>query len=263
MDNIVACGPFIGSFESEVIQFQPFVKWLYLVLKPQKFFISSHKNRKFLYPDNTIFLPVYEDLTRNEFSQDYIVHKDVGTKDYNIIVKKFRQDVSSHIKGNNVLYYRLTYNRFSWIPEYKRVFEPLKLKSNKKSHIIFIPSDVEKSQILYKIYEKLSNLNDFVCIGDMKTYLPEHNILLRDNLYFQNVYKNMFDYICNAKCVICPSSYWTTICSFYNIPCFSWGKYTGPDIESKNIHIINNNDTSVEHIILGVKAWLKEMRLLN
>ena len=105
---ILACGPYIGSWETEIVMFQPFVKWLIKVLQPEKVFVSSHKNRRFIYPENVVFLPVYENLTRNEFGQNKCVHTDISSKDYGIILKNFRQDILLEYKGNDLFYYGLT-----------------------------------------------------------------------------------------------------------------------------------------------------------
>jgi hypothetical protein len=256
MGNDIAIGPFIGSFESEIILFQPYVKWLMSVLKPDNVYVSSHKNRKFLYPKNVTFFPVYEDLTRNEFNQDKVVHKDVNGRDYNIIIKKFKQDVQS----KDVFYYNVPYSKHAWIPEYKRIFEPIEHRPVKDSKIIFIPSDMEKSVTLDMIYKKLlSSCDGLGVVCDMKSHLPAHNILLRDPMYFANVYRNMIDNIAGARCVICPSSHWTYICDLFNIPSFSWGRYECLITINNNRKsvILNNDDMTVECIISRMEKWLE------
>jgi hypothetical protein len=258
---ILACGPYIGSWETEIVMFQPFVKWLIKVLQPEKVFVSSHKNRRFIYPENVVFLPVYENLTRNEFGQNRTVHEDISSKDYGIILKKFRQDILLEYKGKDLFYYGLTYNKFSWIQEYKRIIEPIPAKTVKKSKILFIPSDIEKSSKLEKIYEIISSsYKEIVVVGDMKTYLPEYNILLRDPKYFQNVYQNMIDYIQVANGVICPSGVWTFLADLYNIPCFSWGKYYYPSI-NRCINIVNNGDIPAEFIGESIIQWVERNHL--
>ena len=37
----------------------------------------------------------------------------------------------------------------------------------------------------------------------------------------------MISYISNAKAVICPLSFWTTICNLQGVPVFSWGDNIG------------------------------------
>jgi hypothetical protein len=257
----IAVGPFIGDFTSEVLLFRPYALWLIDVLQPRHVYIASHKSRKFLYPTtNVTFFPVFENLTRNEFGQDRVVHKDISGHDYNIVIKKFKADVLSVSKAS-VAYYNIEYNRFGWIPEYKRIMTPLDTTDGTKTaKIIFIPCENEKAFVLEHVYNKL--LKSAVCIGDMKTHLPEHNVLLRDPMYFKNVYRNMVDYISSASCVICPSSVWTSICYWHNIPCFSWGRYAHTDINRNSI-VLQSDDLDHTIITSRMISWLNARNLSN
>lgn len=253
---IIAIGPYIGSIESEIIFFLPYTKWLIKVLKPDQIYISSHKNRRFLYPESVTFFPVFEALTRNEFAQTKAVHNEVSSRDYNIMMKKFKSEVQSHTKSE-VFYYNLTYTKHAWIPEYKRVMSPSKCNTIKTSKILFIPCDNEKELILQYVYNKLlESYPDMITACDMHSYLPEHNILLRDPQYFTNVYKAMIDHISSASCVVVPSSHWTTLCDLHGIRCFSWGRYAYPIEHRKLINILYPDDLSPEVITDRMMKWL-------
>ncbi len=254
----IACGPFIGSIETELIMFRPFVYWLQEVLKPTEIIVSSHSNREFLY-ENCKFFPIFDAFTRNEFSQIGPLHTDVNAQDFNLILKKFKTQIQEYIKGSSesVFYYNIPYTKLSWVPLYKRIYKDIKIKtkSNKyKNKIIFIPYINEKYIIIEDVYNHLNFKYDMVCCGDMKTHLPESNILLKEPLYYQNVYKQMTELISNASCVIVPASHWTTIANLQNTPCFSWGKYTLQT--SKNTEIINK-DVSTDMLLNIMDKWIE------
>jgi hypothetical protein len=260
----IAIGPFIGSWETEVLFFKPYVTWLMSVLKPVKVYVASHKSRKFLYTDpRIIFLPVFEDFTRNEFGQCKATHSDVSSKDYNIIIKKFKSDILSRsAKGDDIFYYNIPYNKNPWIPEYKRIHGPLPVTktTTKYPKILFIPDDNESEELLRSVYNGILTSNKPTVIGDMRTWLPEYNVLLRDPKYFTNVYQTMVNYISNASGIICPSSVWTSIADLHNVPCFSWGRYTPSVINKKTI--ILNNDELTHHTIIELiqrTKWLQHV----
>ena len=257
---ILSVGPFIGSIETELFLFQPFVYWLQKVLKPEKTLISSHGNRAFLY-ENCKFFPVFEDFTRNEFNQIGPTHTDVSVQDFNIIIKKYKLQIQDITKNNygSVYYYNLPYVKNAWIPMYKRIYNTIKLPNknpNYKGKIAFIPAFNEKYSVISKIYDHLCKKYNVVLCGDMKTHIPEKNILLKEPSYFQNVYKKMFEIINSVDCVIVPASHWTLLADFAGTPCFSWGKYNLNTLSS-NINIVNK-DISSEMLIQMIDRWLNE-----
>ena len=250
---LLACGPYIGSIESEIMLFRPFVYWLQLVLKPDITVISSHYNREFLY-ENCKFFPIYDDLTRNEFGQIGATHSYISVKDYNILVKKFKNSIQDtfHPIKESVYYYNLSYIKNPWVPLYKRYFTKVDTVSRKKNQILFIPNISEKIDTIHNVYNSLvSRYNNVVCCGDMKTYLPEYNILLKDSTYFQNVYINMINLITDAKMVITPVSHWSVIADLQGTPNFSWGSgsYSMLSKKSKFINIKNIPTNSLVNMI--------------
>ena len=92
---ILIGGPFIGSFEQEVLTFRPHFLWLILQSEPEIVYVNTHANRSFLYDfvldDNT--LPVYEHISRNETGQRVYIHEDVDSKLFQTLVKDVKSDV--------------------------------------------------------------------------------------------------------------------------------------------------------------------------
>ena len=65
--KILACGPYLGDFEQEIITFRPYCRWLYEVVEHDKIYLNTHFNRFFLYdfvPDQNK-ISVYMQFTRN------------------------------------------------------------------------------------------------------------------------------------------------------------------------------------------------------
>lgn len=256
---LLACGPYIGSIESEILLFRPFVYWLQLVLKPNITVVSSHYNREFLY-ENCSFFPVYEDLTRNEFGQIGATHSYISVKDYNLILKKFKTHIQDtfRIQKDFIYYYNLSYVKNPWVPLYKRHFTKINTVPNKKNQILFIPNNTEKIDVIHNVYNSLiSRYNNIVCCGDMKTYLPEYNILLKDSTYFQNVYINMVNLITDAKMVITPVSHWSIISDLQGTPSFSWGAGSYPML-SKKSKFINIKNIPVNSLTNMIEQFIGE-----
>ena len=65
--KLIGFGPFLGDFESEVVTFRPYIKWVSEVteINSENLFLFTHENRSFMYDwiseDN--FLYVYKQLT--------------------------------------------------------------------------------------------------------------------------------------------------------------------------------------------------------
>jgi len=260
MSTAIAIGPYVGDFTSEIIFFRPYVTWLISALKPSSVYISSHKNRRFLYPDNINFIPIYEDLTRSEFEQVGAIHEKVSGRDYNnIIMKKFKLEVQAHLGSKEVFYYSIPYTRYTWVPEYKRVFTRLVNGSTRGTEVLFIPCDNVPEESLAYVHNKLSEARPgLITLGDMHTWLPEHNIMLRDPGYYANAYQNLVTRICGAAAVICPSSVWTTLCDLHGVRCFSWGRYTLPIANERNINILNSDELEPRVVVDRVLDWLSK-----
>jgi hypothetical protein len=256
----IAIGPFIGSIETEIVLFRPFVLWLQKALKPTEIIVSSHNNREFLY-ENFKFFPIFDDFTRNEFGQIGPLHSDVNVQDFNLILKKFKLQIQDYTKGSTepIFHYNIPYIKLAWIPIYKRIYQNIlttPTKNNYKNKIVFIPYLNEKYTIINEVYNHLKKNYNIICCGDMKTHLPEKNILLKDPSYFRNVYSKMFEIISEASCVIVPSSHWTTIADIQGTPCFSWGTYTLQ--KSKKTKIVNK-DIDVVTLLKIIDGWIEEV----
>ena len=58
--------------------------------------------------------------------------------------------------------------------------------------------------------------------------------------YYENGFKLLIKMISEAKAVICPISYWTTICNLQHSPVFSWGESVGQHREDGIYHFNNS-----------------------
>ena len=76
------CGPYIGDFKQEICTFIPYVNFIKSILKYNKFFISSHYNRRFLYEDDDTFVPVETEYTESEEKQINYYYNDINKKQY-------------------------------------------------------------------------------------------------------------------------------------------------------------------------------------
>ena len=90
--KILALGPYMGNWENEICNFYPYAKWLCEIVKYDDVFIATHSNRVFLYDwiKKNNHLNVFENLSRDEFSQVGATHKNISQEDYTLIYKKFK-----------------------------------------------------------------------------------------------------------------------------------------------------------------------------
>ena len=79
IENVLV-GPFLGDYKTEIIDFRPYVRWIYEAIKPEKMFVATHSNREFLYDWATV-IPVFEDLSRDELNQSGFIHNSISQKD--------------------------------------------------------------------------------------------------------------------------------------------------------------------------------------
>lgn len=261
--KICAIGPYIGDFEHEITTFRPYAKWHSEVIDADKIFLSTHSNRMFLYDwirKDSIF-PVYENLTRDEINQEGYIHKTVQQKDFAILVRKFK-DIVSTICGCNkkdIIFYNLGYVKNSPVYSiYNKLFSPIVTPEIEvdDSEVIYIPHIKEDKKRADGIHNYLSEKYGCAVVGDMKVHFPDKNRVLRQIDYFENCYKYIMQYISKAKVVICPISHWTVLCNFQKVPVFSWGKNPGPyrtngiyNFSNKKAMVIaTDDDTSVKSI---------------
>ena len=108
--------------------------------------------------------------------------------------------------------------------------ENIQIDDAYKNKIVFIPDRNESKEKLETIHKILKDKygNELIVVGDMKTYLEQHNVILRYPDYVENGYKYILSSIIQAKMVLCPISHWSIICNIQGVPLFTWGKQVGP-----------------------------------
>lgn len=232
-DNKIAVfGPYIGDLREEVFSFRPFVKWIHDNIEFKSYYLSTHFNRSFLYDfiDGDKIIPVYESLTRGESKQRGVTHKDIHTKEYSSIIIK---NITSWIKEyedclkKNIINYNLSYSKnLQNISVYNKKFDKIPYEEDEnKNKIVFIPDKRENKKFLEAIlwYLDKNYKDEYVVVGDEKTFFKNENIIKQRADYFEIVYKMTIDYISNAKMVICPVGHWTLLSNQQNTYVFSWG----------------------------------------
>jgi hypothetical protein len=262
--------------------FRPMMTYVHFVLGEPVTFLSSHRNRRFMYDwiDDKNFLPTYGMLSRDESKQHGYIHEYVSARDYNIFVKSFKDFAS--IKTNalkrdidhHTVQYLKTTPRYSI---YNKIFDPIEIPKvdmntkfmrefKKGDYTVFVPDNsisVKESKHIYKELKKLYNV---IVIGDMKCHLPDENILLKRVDYFENGYKYIFNLLNNAQLVVTPCSHWTFLCNLQGWPVISWGE--SPSIYkedgifgfgNKNSIIPHNKGDSNKRIVDHVKYVMDEI----
>jgi len=273
----LACGPFVGDWKQEISTFRPYVRWLSNNINNEGVFISTHSNRSFLYdwlPEENI-IPIYEGLSRDELLQSGYVNLGLNRRDYMMLLRGFKNKVSSNRPNKQVENFYLYYTKTNtpWYPIYNRTFEKVKVKDSikidDKKYIVFIADSIEKPEKLEEIYKEISKIYNIVVIGDMKTHLLDKNIILKNPDYFENGYRYIMQYITKAEAVVCPISHWTLISNMQEIPVFSWGECISQyslggiyNFGNKKINLIPNSSSEViigsfKHFIERCKLWRK------
>lgn len=250
MKDIIGLGPYIGSFEEEIYTFQPYMRWLYYNMpKDKKVYLSTHLNRSFLYKDfidEKNIIPVYHHLTRDELNQIGYIHRSVIQKDYNIIVKNFKNEISEreNLSTRNIKIFNIGYLKSKpYYPidkKYYKSYEIDNLEINEPVNIVFIPSRNDSREKIDFIYNYLDDNYGCTVIGDMKTYLPEKNVILKNIDYIENGMKYIIKYITMAKAVICPISHWSIISNLQKKNLFCWGDHPG-QFQKNGIYNFNND----------------------
>jgi len=244
---VLSLGPYIGDWEYEIMVFRPYVKWVSEIIECDNIFLSTHDNRAFLYDwiDDDKIWSEYKDITRDELNQKGCIYKDFKPKDFNLIVKQFKKYIQSVIHDkieNHFLKYSKNKNH---CPIYNKVFSPIKTPQDvnikEEDYIVFIPDESLNEDVIKNIYDNLiKQFSNIKVIGDMKSYLSDENMILKNVDYFENGYKYIVKYIMNANAVICPISHWTFLCNLQQKPVFSWGNNVGL-YANDGIYNFNNN----------------------
>lgn len=225
----VLVGPFVGGFETEIIDFRPYAKWIQTIMKPKRMFVSTHINRAFLYDDSIEVIGIYEDISRDELGQLNFMHNSLSQKDMNIISRKIKQDVLAKItpQTKDLHHFNVQYTKSNvWYPLYKKIFVPIDVPVQKENYVLFIPHMKEKYHIIEELHKHMSKNYDVIVAGDMKTHLHSDNILLKKPTYFKDAYADIVKLITNARVVVTPNSHWTILSLLQGTPVISWGTYS-------------------------------------
>lgn len=230
---ILLLGPFIGDFETECILFRPYARWLVETLDFDNFYLGTHSNRMFMYYDfidKENVLPVFENISRDELGQIGYIHNTVSQKDYQFFVKYLKETVQEKEKCGKKdmkMIGQLSYIKSTpMVSIYKKLFSSVKyfdIENKFSKRVVYIPDNSVKKEVHKKVYKFLKEY-DVLVIGDKHTRLKKQNAIISRIDYFENIYKQIFKIISEARAVICPASFWTTICNQQEVPVFSWGE---------------------------------------
>jgi hypothetical protein len=215
-------------------------------------------------------LPIFEDLSRDELGQQGYIHNTITQKDYQILLRSIK-DIIVGKEGCNkreIEVYGLSYIKSTPpLSIYNKRFLPIgHSEINVEDYvgkIVFIPDRTSSGSILRLIRD---SLKDYVIIGDQKTRFTKDNVVLNLVDYFENGWKYMIQIISKAKAVVCPLSYWTTICNLQAVPVFSWGDHVGQHREGGIYHFGNKNclafpfNGNKEVLVKMLKHFLKELK---
>lgn len=206
-------------------------------MKCDEIYVSTHSNRFFLYNwvNELNLFPVSDYLTRDEFGQTRAIHGSIKQKDLQILTKDFKTFITSkhECKSKDIECYNLSYITSAFqVPFYNKIFESLpsdiEIDDSLKNRIVFIPQKRMGESVADAILEKLIDLKaDPLIVGDIKTYFPEQNVLLKTTDYFHMVYEKLRKIILESKCLICPNGYLATIANLDGKNVFTWGTSPG------------------------------------
>jgi hypothetical protein len=239
--NIIL-GPWIGSIESEIFHFYPYVIWVYAALRNrcENFYVFSHQQHKFLYDiENINFIPVSPELS-NADDHIGIMNSKISNKDYLSLLKSTK----SNMNDKEIIHCYVKYTKYDTftVPLSKKMFLPIKIDEqvdmSNNTVVITRGADLNISKrILSKIdAEEINGSYPFPTSTMLKT-------------------------IQNAKMVICQCGVWTYFCNLHNIPVFSWGndgiglyKDGGPyHFNNKKSSVIYFDNGNIDMILSGIK----------
>jgi hypothetical protein len=278
--KILAIGPYIGSWEEEILTFRPYARWLAEAVEWDKIYLSTHINRLFLYdfvPEDNI-IPVYQHFSRDEKNQKGYIHKKITKKDFKLILRTFKEKILEREKCNrkDIEIHHLSYSKNS--PPYSiynKIFEEIpditiKIPKEHENRIIFIPAKQEKLEKLAYINNWLKSCynDDIIIVGSTDTWFSKENVVLNKIDYFENGWKYIIQYITKTRGVICPLGYWTGIANLQNKPVFSWGLNPGQyrtggvyNFQNRKYSIIpTDDDTSPDIIIKSMGRFINEIQ---
>jgi hypothetical protein len=233
MKKILAIGPYIGDFEHEITTFRPYATWLSKVIDYDEIYISTHYNRSFLYndiiKDKSHIIPINTKYSKNESNQIGFIQKGMLQKEYNSIIRDFKNYIISlGYKKKDIEHIYIKYRKtIIQYPIHNRVFNKIEISNDKyilnefNNKFLFIPYGIEED-VLEFIYNKIKD--DVVIIGNTSCLFENENVILQQPNYVDNGIKYIFSLLNNCKGVITPLNYWTLIANLQNIPIFSWGK---------------------------------------
>ena len=277
--KILAIGPYIGDFENELITFLPYARWLHSIVDFDNIYINTHYNRHFLYDfiNKENIISINESLTRDELNQKGYVHKCLSPKEFGKIIKNFKNKIieKEECSKKEIDVYYLNYVK-STPPYsiYNKIFNEINISNfinipeEHKNRIILIPDKKEDLKRLLYIYDFLKEYYDCIVIGDMKTFFPEKNVILSNVDYFENGIQYILKYISEAKAIICPTGFWTSVCNILHKPVFSWGVNPGQHRKNGIYNFYNDKcsvipadgDTDMASIIKNMGFFLKNLK---
>jgi len=272
--RVLGFGPFVGDFESEITSFRPYIKWVSEVSDAEDVFLYSHSNRFFLYDwiDETRLFPMYHHLSRDELDQVGYQHNYVKHRDFNLMVKIFKDEIVK-ITGLNKKDIELHYLSYLKNPAYEPVHQKsfpqivvpnINIPEEYKNSVVFIPHGVTNEGKTSELYDFLLKNYDAIVVGNLSINLTWDNVVLKQLDYFDNGYKLIFKILSEAKLIVCPTSYWTFLCNLQRWPVFSYGPSPGPYRKGGIYHFGNkdsmtiaaDNDSSAESIIRMLEYFM-------
>lgn len=275
--KILAIGPYIGDFKEEVFTFRPYARWLSKAVQWDNIYLSTHINRIFLYdfvPEENI-IPVYNHLSRDEKNQNGYVHKTLNKKDFNLVLRKYKDEIieKENCNKNEIEIHHLSYTKNT--PPYSiynKIFEEIpkpeiEIPEEHKNKILFIPSREEKIEKISFVYQHAKMCYDILVVGNTDTWFSEENVILSKIDYFESGWKYIIRYIMESKAIICPLGYWTGIANLQNKPVFSWGENVSTYKEGgiynfrnrKSYIVPSNSDTDPRIIIKSMENFINEI----
>jgi len=196
---IVAVGPYVGSFELEILSFRSYAKWLSKVVPHDKFYISSYHDRQFLYswiPEEN-FIPLYLEQGK---TVGY-THSDINHKKYLKYIREFKNKIYhlNNIEKIDILTYLIPYTKFGdQIILAKKIFEPIDVKREPNNDVLFIDC--------VDLYDSI-DIKNKLCFVTTADFTNEHAITI----------------LSSVKAVICPIGFWTAVGNLQKCNVFSWG----------------------------------------
>lgn len=265
--SLLLAGPYVGSFEQELLSFRPHVTWVKNVLNQKSMVVNTHANRLFMYSNvATSTLPVNPTWTADEDNQVGIFYKPLSRRDYLNYTGKVLNQVAetTHTPKEEIKLHGLNYIQNSqpcsnFQKTHTRIPIPTDIKKSvTKDTILYIPSLEESEERAVKLYDMMRKNFNVVVIGDHKTYLHNKNIIMKRPDYALSVYKCIVKWLSECQMVVCPASYWTFLCKLQGTYVFSWGENVAPYKYGNHSSMLPaSKETSIERVY-DQMAWAAE-----